>query len=641
MNEEESKHEIANVTSALSNGVQPKHQRTQNYSLIWIDTDIDETNPDCQNVLVMLRSVVNNVIVCTEQTQCIKLLNDMDHEDVFVVCSQELADHFVPILHEMPQVDAIYILGNAKYRHKPWIAEWTKVQGDFTSIRSLLGSLKTFTRECDHNLMPMSFVPKRFLAVTAEEENLVLLEPFFKYSLLYNEIISEIHEDDTKSVKDFVFYSNSKDISESQLTYFQNQYKQKSAVSLYTEDIFLRSMLHHALFSFNMETVARMSFFIRKLHQQLEELYKEQSSTYTNEFMVYRAQTFTEQVFQQLVDTKGGFIAFNNFLSTNKDKEIAIDFVERAMRKNNDILGVVFIMKIDPSKVLTTDTPFALIDEYNAIPQGKEILFTMNTVFRVGDIKQAVNNNRLWKVRLTMVDDNDTELAMLTLRMKKGISFNGWYELGQWMLHVGLFDQAEELYNDLLENAASDDDKICIYHELARAKEGPKKYEEAIIFYEKKVEIKQKTVSADDPSLASTYIIIGQLYDNIGNYSKALEFYRKSHNIYKKTLPPNHPDLGTSYSNIGQVYSELGDYLKSREYYDKAYKIWENIPPPNLPRKSNLKRDTGRLYEPKIYDSKMRQFYQRVAARARRTLPTIHRKLQDDQRKSPNPKRKD
>ncbi|CAM2696690.1 unnamed protein product [Rotaria socialis] len=641
MNEEESKHEIANIPSALLNGIRPKYQRTQSYSLIWTNTDIDETSPEYQNVLVMLRSVVNNVIVCTGRTQCIEFLNDMDHENVIVICALELANQFVPILHGMPQVNAIYIFGSVNYRHKPWIAEWTKIQGDFTSIPSLHTSLKKFTCECDHNLMPMSFVPKRFLAATAEVENLVLLEPFFKYSLLFNEIISEMHEDDTKSVKDLVFYCNSKDISESQLKYFQNQYQQKSAVSLYTEDIFLRSMLNHALFSFNMEIVARMSFFIRKLHRQLEELHKEQSNAYANEFIVYRAQAFTEQAFKQLLDTKGGFIAFNNFLSTNKDKEVAIDFVERAIRKNNDIFGVIFIMKIDPSKVLATDTPFALIDKHNDIPQENEILFTMNTVFRVGEIKQAVNQNRLWKVRLAMVDDNDTELAMLTLRMKEGISFNGWYELGQWMLHVDLFDQAEELYGELLENAASDDDKICIYHELARTKEGPRQYEEAIMFHEKKVEIKQKTASADDPSLALTYTIIGQLHANIGNYSKALEFYKKSHNIYKKTLPPNHPDLGTSYSNIGQVYSELGDYLKSREYYDKAYKIWEKIPPPNLPNKSNSKQDTGRLYETKNYDSKRRQFYQKVAAHARRTLPTIRRKLQDGRKEFLNPKIKD
>ncbi|CAF3469752.1 unnamed protein product, partial [Rotaria sp. Silwood2] len=66
-------------------------------------------------------------------------------------------------------------------------------------------------------------------------------------------------------------------------------------------------------------------------------------------------------------------------------------------------------MTIDLSKVTVSSTPFALIDEYSAIPQEQEILFSMHTVFRVGEIKQSASNSRLWEVQLTLTDDNDPQ----------------------------------------------------------------------------------------------------------------------------------------------------------------------------------------------------------------------------------------
>ncbi|CAF5117363.1 unnamed protein product [Rotaria sp. Silwood1] len=101
-------------------------------------------------------------------------------------------------------------------------------------------------------------------------------------------------------------------------------------------------------------------------------------------------------------------------------------------------------MTIDPSKVSAATTPFALIDEYSAIKSEKEILFSMHTVFRVDDIKQAGSNNRLWEVQLSLTGDNDPQLATLTERIKGELfGSTGWHRLGDLILQVGHYNQAE------------------------------------------------------------------------------------------------------------------------------------------------------------------------------------------------------
>ncbi|CAF4403995.1 unnamed protein product, partial [Rotaria magnacalcarata] len=133
-----------------------------------------------------------------------------------------------------------------------------------------------------------------------------------------------------------------------------------------------------------------------------------------------------------------------------------MEFVERTMKKNPDAVGVIFIMTIDQSKLSTSNTPFAMIDEHSAVRGEKEILFTMHTVFRVVEMKQTAKNNRLWEVQLIITDDNDPQLSTLTNRIKEEVQGStGWYRMGQLMLKVGHLDQAEELYQELLKNASS------------------------------------------------------------------------------------------------------------------------------------------------------------------------------------------
>ncbi|CAF4847336.1 unnamed protein product, partial [Rotaria socialis] len=84
-------------------------------------------------------------------------------------------------------------------------------------------------------------------------------------------------------------------------------------------------------------------------------------------------------------------------------------------------------MTIDSSKISASITPFAMIDEHSALPQEQEILFTMHTVFRVGEIKRTAENSRLWEVHLAITDESDPQLAGLTDCIKQEVrGSTGW-----------------------------------------------------------------------------------------------------------------------------------------------------------------------------------------------------------------------
>ncbi|CAF3783683.1 unnamed protein product [Rotaria socialis] len=525
----------------------------------------------------------------------------------------------------MPKVDAIYIFCGNKERHEAWAKDWPKIRGVFNSIKPICESLKKVVHECDHDSIPMSFMPKRCTTDAASNvQNLNQLPPTYMYSVIFKDIILEINDDDAKSIKALEIYCKKKEIPDTEINDLKRKYHQKSPVWWYTCEMFLYGMLNWGLRSLDMEAMSKLGFFIRSLHLQLEQLHQEQSAKFKKSFTVYCGQGMSKEDFQNLLDSKGGLLSFNNFLSTSMDPKVGIEFVERTMEKNQDIVGVIFIMTIDQSKISTSNTPFAMIDEHSAIPSEQEILFTMHTVSRVVEIKRKPNNSRLWEVHLTITDENDPQLSTLTNSIKQEIRGRGWHRMGQSMLTVGDFDQAEELYNELLENASTDSDRAHIYHQLGWLKRQQGKYPEAVKFYEKSLEIYRKTLSEDDASLAPTYGNIGQVYDSMGEYSKALEFYEKSLKIYEISLPANHPDLATSYNNIGLVYDIMGEYSKALEFYEKSLKIYEISLPANHPDLATSYNNIATTYYTMGEYSKALPLLEKALGILRNSLPPTH-----------------
>ncbi|CAF3681272.1 unnamed protein product [Rotaria socialis] len=614
------------VASSTSFRARPRRV-VQNFVLVWLDAHIDEKKEDFRNSFTELRKLVVTLETFTEVNSCVEYLKSISDQKIFLIVSGSFGQTMVPFIHNMTQLDTIFVFCSNKDRHKVWAKEWSKVEGVHGSIKSMCKQLAKTTRACDHDAIPMSFLPKRKIADAASnDQDLHHLPPAYMYSVIFKSIVLEINDDndDAKSIKALQIYCKKQNIPDAEINELKRKYHQESPIWWYTCEMFLYGMLNRGLRSVNMETMSKLGFFIRSLHLQLGQLHQEQSANFKKPFTVYRGQGLSKEDFQKLLDSKGGLLSFNNFLSTSMEQKVGMAFVERVMQKNQDIVGVIFIMKIDPSKISTSITPFAMIDDYAAVKREQEILFTLHTIFRVVEIKQTAKNSRLWEVQLTITDDNDPQLSTVTKRINEEIDGRGWYRMGQLMLKVRHFDEAERLYNELLENASTDSDRAYIYHQLGWLKDDQGKYLEAVKFYEKYLEIKRETLPQDDASLAPTYNNIGTVYNNMDDYSKALEFYEKANKIYEKALPPNHPNLATSYCSIGTVYNNMGDYSKALEFYKKDIAIKKISLSPTHPALANSYNNIGVAYSGMGDHSKAISLLEKALDIYRNSLPSTH-----------------
>ena len=211
-----------------------------------MDAAIDEHDEDCQHTLKKLREIVREVKICTEPSQCIDCINKMDDEKAFVISSGALGQHLVPQIHAMRRLDTIYIFCGNKAKHEQWAQNWSKIEGVYTSIEPICESLKKVVKQCDHDSMAISFVPKRMTTLPGQEEQVDQLEPSYMYTMLFKEIILEIKHDENKALKELVDFCRDQ-VSQDELALPQSTYHKKSAVWWYTCEIFLYGMLNKSL----------------------------------------------------------------------------------------------------------------------------------------------------------------------------------------------------------------------------------------------------------------------------------------------------------------------------------------------------------------------------------------------------------
>jgi tetratricopeptide (TPR) repeat protein len=553
----------------------------QNFVLLWLVSDIDGSSQVHHDSIGQLRHIVNHVDIFTDCDKFVDFVTKMKDIKAFIIVSGSLGQNIVPKIHDMSCIQYIYVFDGNTSEHEQWAKEWSKVDGVFTDIQQICGSLKHHARQCDQDLIPMSFVSMNNVS---SHQDLDQLEPSFMYSTLLKEILLELDYSE-QAVKELTddCRENYKD-NDSQLKIidqFEREYHDHTPIWWYTLEGFTYKMLNRALRTLAVNDIVKMGFFVRDIHQHITELHSKQTTEQQSSFIVYRGQGMTKSDFDKMTETQGGLISFNSFLSTSKNRAVSLAFVTDALKRPESVC-VLFEITINPSVL---STPFAQIDNVSYYEGSEEeILFSMHSIFRIGEISRL--ENRVWQVELILTADTDPQLSILTKRIRREVAGStGWHRLGKLLIKTGSFNKAEEVYRMLLKKTSIDDHKELsfLYNQLGSIKVSKAEYDDAIQYYEKSLEIKKEYLPSKDPDWGISYNSVGLMYNSMGEYTKALSWHQKALEIRRKFLAPNHLDLAQSYNNIGEVYHSMEHYSKAILSYEKALAIRQNSLPLNHP----------------------------------------------------------
>jgi hypothetical protein len=79
---------------------------------------------------------------------------------------------------------------------------------------------------------------------------------------------------------------------------------------------------------------------------------------------------------------------------------------------NSDMTSVVFSIERDS---LVRTRPYANIREYSLFPDEDEVLFSMGSIFRIGNIRQLPNSDNIWVIHLIMTDREGYRFVKISL----------------------------------------------------------------------------------------------------------------------------------------------------------------------------------------------------------------------------------
>ena len=105
------------------------------------------------------------------------------------------------------------------------------------------------------------------------------------------------------------------------------------------------------------------------------------------------------------------------------------------------------------------------------------------------------------------------------------------------------------------------------------------RFNEALIFEERKRAI-CKSLSPDyDKDIAKSYDMTGLIYRSIGGYDLALTYFEESLKIKRTLYSSYHIQIGDTYRYMGSIYEYKTDFLTARSYFQKALSIYKRIFP--------------------------------------------------------------
>ncbi|CAF0977434.1 unnamed protein product [Adineta ricciae] len=609
--------EVASLPDTI---VRTNNRMVQNVLLVWLDSNIDENAPDWKNSIAQLQRFVNNINTFTDMNTCLEFLQSITDEKICMICSGILGKRMVPRVHSMSQIDSIFIFCHDQEQHDRWIHSWSKIKGVFTNIVSICHAVKDAVHQCERNTMSMSFIA---VAQDTSEENLNRLHCSFMYTQILKEILLTMTFEQ-KHFEQFIAYCKEQ-FAENQyelvnVNKFQQEYRQQTPIWWYTYECFLYSMLNRALRTMDAAVIVSMGFYIGDLHRQIEELYIQQHNK--QHFTLYRGQGMLESDFLHFCQAKRGLMAFNNFLSTSRNRAVSLSFAQKSC-SGPEMVGILFVMSIDPTQ---STTPFAFIENVGYFGNLEdEVVFSMHTVFRIENIEPVPDERRLFQVNLTLTNENDRELHVLTDLIREEVSGStGWCAIGELLCKMSQFSKAEEVYQILLGHSVDENEKGYIYDQLAAAKADQGEYQKAINLYETGLKIKQKTLFPNHPHLAASYNNMGSAYLKIGQFSKAFAYYKKALDIQQRSLPTDHPDISMSYSNLGVLYDNMGDYSRALSYYNKSLVIRRQLLPSTHPYLADCYNNIGIVYRNMKQHPKALSFYEKSLTIRRQSLPPNH-----------------
>jgi tetratricopeptide (TPR) repeat protein len=545
----------------------------EDIQLIWLDDNMSDSS-DYLLTQTMLLELNPAAQFYSNFDRCLDLIKSIKDEQIFLIVSGAFARRVLSQIHQHQTLVAIFIFCANRQHHQSLMDQYKKIVEIFTDQDSLLKSVRE----------KMNIIEKQTLAFSLFDQKQKSLKDLSKESasfLLHQMLIYVLRQmtQDEQSKREMLnmcrdYYQNNKHELK-KIQEFEESYNREKAIEWYTDECFLYKLLNKALRTEDIELLYTFRFYIIDLCADIEEENRHLKNKGT--LTLYRGTQIPSEELKKLKENVGKIISANGFLSTSRNMNISLGFVNSNYVMSS-FESVLFEIQVDPSLETVI---FADVAGRGRMEGEEEVLFNLNSLFKIHSVNFDSTLN-LWKVQLNATDEGAEKVEeYLTLSKQQmeetsPIIYFGrllWNELGQ-------VDQAGKYFNMLLKSLPADHPDIAaVYNNIGNVHDQRDELNLALKNYEIAYEIRRKHLLPNHPHIAGSLNNIGNNYKRKGNYDLALDYYRKALEIAEINYPDNHISKAMTIENIGRVYSGIKDYDTALTYFSRALEMYKHVLP--------------------------------------------------------------
>ena len=572
------------------------HQVTgsgEDVQLVWFNENI-ENSLDCLRTQSMLLELHLTAQFYSDFEQCINSVNSIKNERVILIISGELTWHLFAQIATRRIIVAILVFCTSEQKHQWLLNQSEKIVGIYTDQDCLKESIRqTIIRIEKQTLSLCLFQQKTKFARDLASESVAFLWYEMLIYLLKQMPQDERAKDDMLKMCCEYYQGSKKDLQK--IEEFRSNYTSDKVIQWYTADCFLYRLLNKALRSESIELLLAFRFFIIDLCAAIEKesLYLKQQAT----LVLYRGIQIRKEELKKLQQHADQIISMNEFLSTSRNIDVALAFAGQSL-PSDDFQAVLLEITADPSLATIV---FADIKNKAQIEDEEEVLFTLNTTFKIGSISFDPTTS-VWKVKLTVTDvEPDKVQAYKTWINVELDEHTPVICFGLILLfELGHIDQAKKYFETLLKSLPSDHADIAAIHTgFGHVYRCGGELNLSLKHFELVYEIRKRALPPDHLHMDGALYNLAGINRRLGNFDRALEYYRQVFEIDGKIYPGDHFNKAGTIKNIGRVYIDKDDFHNASVHLFRALDMFKRVLPPDHPHIAQCLGYIGYLHEKK------------------------------------------
>ena len=588
--------------------------------IIWYNSKTDEINGSIERKFFFDEEFNSCMIRYADLESCVHFIESIPKDHLFLITTIFDAHHLLPLIHEMRQIDSVFLVSIDDETLEDLLSKYAKIIGCFNDAKTLIESVEENIRLAQKQTMVFSFYNqhKKPTRVLSKESALFLWFQLFKNALLNMPSADRQAKDDLVQFLQQRYRNNNKQMR--LIEEFQRNYKADDAIRWYTGQPFLYRHVNKALRTEDLDQLYIFRFFISDLCKSLLQEFQF-IKEYEPRVTLYRGTRITIEECQRLKENEGHLVSMNGFLSTSLSKDVALSFMSSTTEQTNQ--AVLFEIECDLSQVQTI--VLAQIAQLSAIKSEDEVLIDIGAVFRIVSL-ELQENIILVKMKATdegteisknYLEINQAELKEKNVRIiwgdllldmghydkalqyfRKIQALDGAIEDWQLHIHVGHVLSAKSLYKDAVEQYLRANElweqnhstqNVSILSHLSNVFTRSGLYDQALPILSEVLQIYESfPVTEHDRiyyhDVAFFLSRIGHCYFHKGNYDLAITYYNQAYNIRDSHYSTDHFESAEDLDQLAIIYRTKGDYRRALHCSAHTTSIYERILPPNHPK---------------------------------------------------------